>query len=325
MGSLKNDGELNEAILYVNGVRRVLPDGLAHVTLLEYLRVLSKVPHARILSIDDSAAKSSLGFVGLFLAKDIPGDNMIGPIVADEELFATDVVTCVGQVIGVVVADTHENAKTAAGKVEVLYEKLPAILSIKEAVNAKSFHPNTEKRLRKGDVELCFQSGECDRIIEGEVQIGGQEHFYLEPHGSLVWTLDGGNEVHMISSTQAPQKHQKYVSHVLGLPMCKVVCKTKRIGGGFGGKILALDLEIYNNGGNSLDLSLAILERAMFHSDNVYEIPHVRIVGNVCFTNFPSNTAFRGFGGPQGMLITENWIQRIAAELDKTPEEIKVS
>ena len=106
------------------------------------------------------------------------------------------------QVIGVVVADTHENAKTAAGKVEVMYEELPAILSIKEAINAKSFHPNTEKRLRKGDVELCFQSGECDRIIEGEVQIGGQEHFYLEPHGSLVWTLDGGNEVHMISSTQ---------------------------------------------------------------------------------------------------------------------------
>lgn len=91
------------------------------------------------------------------------------------------------------------------------------------------------------------------------------------------------------------------------------------------GKILALDLEIYNNGGNSLDLSLSVLERAMFHSDNVYEIPHVRIVGNVCFTNFPSNTAFRGFGGPQGMLITENWIQRIAAELDKSPEEIKVS
>ncbi|EOA15923.1 hypothetical protein CARUB_v10004017mg [Capsella rubella] len=339
--------------------------------------VLSKVPHARILSIDDLVAKSSPGFVGLFLAKDVPGDNMIGAIVADEELFATDVVTCVGQVIGVVVADTHENAKDAAGKVDVKYEELPAILSIKEAIIAKSFHPHTEKRLRKGDVELCFQSGQCDRIIEGEVQMGGQEHFYLEPHGTLVWTIDGGNEVHMISSTQAPQKHQKYVSHVLGLPMSKVVCKTKRIGGGFGGKetrsafiaaaasvpsyvlnrpvklildrdvdmmitghrhsflgkykvgftnegkILALDLEIYNNGGNSLDLSLSILERAMFHSDNVYEIPHVRIVGNVCFTNFPSNTAFRGFGGPQGMLITENWIQRIAAELDRSPEEIK--
>ncbi|RYQ98186.1 hypothetical protein HN873_061830 [Arachis hypogaea] len=159
--------------------------------------------------------------------------------------------------------------------------------------------------------------------------------------------------------------------------MSKVVCKTKRIGGGFGGKetrsafiaaaasvpsyllnrpvkltldrdvdmmitgqrhsflgkykvgftnegrVLALDLEIYNNGGNSLDLSLAILERAMFHSDNVYDIPNVRIVGKVCFTNFPSHTAFRGFGGPQGMLITENWIHRIAAELKMSPEEIK--
>lgn len=89
--------------------------------------------------------------------------------------------------------------------------------------------------------------------------------------------------------------------------------------------MLALDLEIYNNAGNSLDLSLPVLERAMFHSDNVYEIPNVRIMGNVCFTNFPSNTAFRGFGGPQGMLITENWIQRVAVEVRKSPEEIRVS
>ncbi|XP_022753583.1 xanthine dehydrogenase 1-like isoform X5 [Durio zibethinus] len=281
------------------------------------------------------------------------------------------------QVIGVVVADTHENAKLGAAKVHVEYEELPAILSIEDAVSAKSFHPNSQKILRKGDVELCFQSDQCDMIIEGKVQVGGQEHFYLEPQSSLVWTMDGGNEVHMISSTQAPQKHQKYVSCVLGLPMSKVVCKTKRIGGGFGGKetrsaflaaaaavasylmnrpvkltldrdidmmttgqrhsflgkykvgftdegkVLALDLQIYNNGGNSLDLSLAVVERAMFHSDNVYEIPHVRIFGSVCFTNFPSNTAFRGFGGPQGMLIAENWIQRIALELKKSPEEIR--
>lgn len=61
----------------------------------------------------------------------------------------------------------------------------------------------------------------------------------------------------------------------------------------------------------------------MFHSDNVYEIPNVKINGRVCFTNYPSNTAFRGFGGPQGMLVTENWIQRIAMELKKSPEEIR--
>ncbi|KAF3452547.1 hypothetical protein FNV43_RR02980 [Rhamnella rubrinervis] len=349
-----------------------LPPNSLHAAL-----IMSRKPHARILSIDDSGAKTSPGFAGIYLAKDIPGENNIGPVIADEELFASEFVTCVGQVIGVVVADTHENAKLAARRVHVEYEELPAILSIQDAINANSFHPNTEKILMKGEVDLCFQSGQCERIIEGEVQIGGQEHFYLEPQSSVIWTMDGGNEVHMISSTQAPQKHQKYVSHVLGLPMSKVVCKTKRIGGGFGGKetrsalfaaaasipsyllnkpvkltldrdtdmlisgqrhsflgkykvgftsdgkVVALDLEIYNNAGNSLDLSLAVLERAMFHSDNVYEIPYVRIVGRACFTNITSNTAFRGFGGPQGMLIAENWIQRIAVELKKSPEEIR--
>ncbi|KAM1100206.1 hypothetical protein FF1_006655 [Malus domestica] len=347
------------------------PNGL-HAAL-----ILSRKPHARIRSIDDSGAKLSPGFAGIYLAKDVPADNNIGPVVEDEELFASEFVTCVGQVIGVVVADTNENAKLAARKVHVEYEELPAILSIQDAIDAKNFHPNTERCFRKGDVDICFQSSQCDHVIEGEVRVGGQEHFYLEPNSSVVWTMDGGNEVHMISSAQAPQKHQKYVSHVLGLPVSKVVCKTKRIGGGFGGKetrsafiaaaaavpayllnrpvkitldrdtdmmitgqrhsflgkykvgftnegkVLALDLEIYNNGGNSLDLSLSILERAMFHSDNVYEIPNVKIVGRVCFTNIPSNTAFRGFGSPQGMIIAENWIQRIAAELKKSPEEMK--
>ncbi|CAH9134610.1 unnamed protein product [Cuscuta epithymum] len=349
-----------------------MPPNSLHAALL-----LSKKPHAHILSIDDSEAKAFPGFAGIFYAKDVPCNNMIGPVLEDEELFAVEYVTCVGQVIGVVVADTHENAKLAAGKVRVEYEDMPAILSIKDALKANSFHPNTERCLVKGDVDQCFQSGQCDKVIEGEVHVGGQEHFYLEPQSTLIWSVDGGHEVHMISSTQAPQKHQKYVSQVLGLPMSKVVCKTKRIGGGFGGKetrsafvaavaavpsyllnrpvkitldrdvdmmitgqrhsflgkyrvgfkndgkVLALDLEIYNNAGNSLDLSLAILERAMFHSDNVYEIPNMRVIGRVCFTNLPSNTAFRGFGGPQGMLITENWIERVAVEVKKTPEEIR--
>ncbi|MED6171549.1 xylitol dehydrogenase [Stylosanthes scabra] len=65
--------------------------------------------------------------------------------------------TCVGQVIGIVVADTHENAKTAARKVNVKCEDLPAILSIQDAINAGSFHPNAEKCLIKGDVDQCFR------------------------------------------------------------------------------------------------------------------------------------------------------------------------
>lgn len=59
---------------------------------------MSRKPHARILSIDDSGAKSSPGFAGIFFAKDVPGDSFIGPVIADEELFASEFVTCVGQV-----------------------------------------------------------------------------------------------------------------------------------------------------------------------------------------------------------------------------------
>ncbi len=61
----------------------------------------------------------------------------------------------------------------------------------------------------------------------------------------------------------------------------------------------ALQIDLYNNAGNSLDLSGAIMDRALFHSDNVYRIPNVLARGHVCKTNLPSNTAFRGFGGPQ--------------------------
>lgn len=117
-------------------------------------------------------------------------------------VLSTQLCMCVLQVIGVVVADTHENAKLAAAKVVIEYEELPAILSIQEVVDAKSFHPNSEKCLKKGDVDLCFQSGQCDKIIDGEVHVGRQEYFYLEPQSSLVWTMDSGSEVHMISSTQ---------------------------------------------------------------------------------------------------------------------------
>jgi len=65
------------------------------------------------------------------------------------------------------------------------------------------------------------------------------------------------------------------------------------------GKVQALDCKLYNNAGNSLDLSAAIMERAVMHIDNAYKIPNVRVVGLCCKTNIASNTAYRGFGGPQ--------------------------
>lgn len=89
------------------------------------------------------------------------------------------------------------------------------------------------------------------------------------------------------------------------------------------GKIRAWDIELMCNGGAYTDLSIAILERAMFHADNIYNCPAVRIRGRACRTNLPPNTAFRGFGGPQGIFVIESAIEKIAQYLGKDPFEIR--
>ena len=81
------------------------------------------------------------------------------------------------------------------------------------------------------------------------------------------------------------------------------------------GRIGALRVAFYSNGGVSTDLSLAVMERSLLHADNCYFLPHVELTGQVCFTNLPSNTAFRGFGGPQAMAVLENTLESIAQHL----------
>ncbi len=89
------------------------------------------------------------------------------------------------------------------------------------------------------------------------------------------------------------------------------------------GKITALDVEFNANAGAATDLTMPILERAMFHIDNAYFIPNLRVVGNTWKTNLPPNTAFRGFGGPQGMAVIENIVDRIARFLGKDALEVR--
>ena len=89
------------------------------------------------------------------------------------------------------------------------------------------------------------------------------------------------------------------------------------------GKILGANIELNEDGGCATDLSFAILQRAMLHVDNAYYIPNLRVIGNAWKTNLPSNTAFRGFGGPQGMAVIENIIDRVARYLKKDSAEIR--
>jgi xanthine dehydrogenase large subunit len=89
------------------------------------------------------------------------------------------------------------------------------------------------------------------------------------------------------------------------------------------GKILAYEVKHFQNSGAAADLSTAVLERTLFHSTNSYFIPNVRIFGACCRTNLPPNTAFRGFGGPQGMFVIESAIAKVAEELGVAREEIQ--
>ena len=89
------------------------------------------------------------------------------------------------------------------------------------------------------------------------------------------------------------------------------------------GKIIAADIYIYLNGGAFADLSLAVLERAIWHMDNAYFIKYFRAAGRALRTNLPPNTAFRGFGAPQGMFSIEYIIERVAFKTGKDRIEIR--
>lgn len=89
------------------------------------------------------------------------------------------------------------------------------------------------------------------------------------------------------------------------------------------GAIDALDLMLAANGGNVADHTPAVLTRALCHSDNCYWLPNLRFTGYTCKTNIVSNTAFRGYGGPQGMFAIETIVEIVARHLGKTPEDIR--
>jgi xanthine dehydrogenase large subunit len=89
------------------------------------------------------------------------------------------------------------------------------------------------------------------------------------------------------------------------------------------GRVLALDAVLAADAGWSLDLTPGVVARALTHTDNAYWIPHFRAVGYACRTNKQSNTAFRGFGGPQGIVVMEDAIDRIAHQLGRDADDLR--
>ncbi|XP_063923142.1 xanthine dehydrogenase-like [Zophobas morio] len=200
--------------------------------------VTSTKSHAKILSVDPSEALAMDGVDYFVSAKDVAeGKNFTNFMHRDEKIFYDDIVTSQGQIIGGILATDQIIARKAARKVKIEYEDLqPVIITIDDAIKHNSYFKNPDRMVVKGDVEKVFQ--EAPHVLEGECHIGGQEHFYLETQSVFVVPKKEDEEIEVYSATQGPTQLAETLAPVLGIQLNKIAVKTKRLGGGFGGKEL---------------------------------------------------------------------------------------
>ena len=361
------------AALHVTGQARYVDDIALPANSVHIALGLSPVAHGRLNSIGVDTALSAPGVRAVLRAQDIPGCNDCSPAMGDDPIFAEDEVMYHGQALFAVVADTRVQARDAAELVTLDITPLPVILDIDEALEKGSVLEQP-LILSSGNPLAAYEAAPCQ--LQGELVVGGQEHFYLEGQAAIACSDEAGC-MQLFVSTQHPSEIQHKVAGMLGLSYGDVQVEVRRMGGGFGGKesqsnltaciaalathktgrparlvydrdddmrvtgkrhdvklvykvgfdragrISALIIDQYLRCGMSYDLSKAIAIRAMTHADNAYHIPHARITATLCRTNTPSNTAFRGFGGPQGMVGMEQIIDQIAARLNRDPVEIR--
>ncbi len=327
-----------------------------------------------IKAMDLSAVKAAAGVVTVLTAADLPFANDVSPSAHDEPLLAVDRVFYAGQPLFVVVATSHRAARVAARLAKVDLTPEPAVLTIDDAIAAGTRFEEAPRIYTKGDAETAITK--APHQIDGQIDIGGQEHFYLEGQTALALPQEGGDMV-VHASTQHPTEIQHKVAEALGIPMHGVRVETRRMGGGFGGKesqgnALAVacavaaratgqpckmrydrdddfiitgkrhDIRIHYRAGFddhgkltgvdfihhmrcgwAQDLSLPVADRAMLHADNAYHLPNARIESHRWKTNTQSATAFRGFGGPQGMVGIERVMDHIAHHLGVDALEVR--
>jgi xanthine dehydrogenase large subunit len=333
----------------------------------------SAIAHGKLLSLNLDKAKAYPGVQAVLTHGDIPGDPFIGALSQDEAVLAKDEVRFHGQPIALILADTQEAAREAVKLCSATFEELPVITCPRVAFAQGELLQET-RVFEKGAVDDVWAS--CEHVVEGAIDLGGQEHLYLETNRARAIPRED-DQMQVFSSTQSPTAVQKSVAQVLDLPMHKVEVDVKRLGGGFGGKedqathwacmvaiaaklldrpiqivlsrpddmrmtgkrhpykqdfkiglnaegkILAYEVTHFQNGGAYMDLSAPVLERTVLHSTNAYALPNVRIRAACCRTNLPPNTAYRGFGGPQGMFPLEVAIEKAAVAMDVSPEWIQ--
>ncbi|XP_056157550.1 aldehyde oxidase 3-like [Lampris incognitus] len=194
---------------------------------------------ATLTDIDVTQARNARGVADVITSRDIPGKKVRTLYGYKEELLAENkvllCVSCYGQMVCAVVADSMTNAKRAAALVKITYEKLPnPVFTVEEAIEREEFF-EPRRRLERGDVEEAFAN--VDHVYEGEIRIGGQDHFYMETQSMLVVPVGEEREFNVFISCQWPSLTQQAVAETLDIPLNRVTCHVKRMGGAFGGKL----------------------------------------------------------------------------------------
>ncbi|HLZ93937.1 MAG TPA: xanthine dehydrogenase subunit D [Candidatus Dormibacteraeota bacterium] len=193
-------------------------------------------PHARIRSIDISAARSMPGVHVVLTHEDVPGRNAYGLEVPDQPVLAAGVVRCWGEAVALVAAEHPEQARRAAQAVKVDYEVLAPLVDPEAALRegAPRLHPNgnvlRHVKIRHGD-----QSARADVVVKGEYVIGMQDQAALGPESGLAVPQPDGS-VDLLISTQWLHVDQEQLCAVLGLPADRVRLTMAGIGGAFGAR-----------------------------------------------------------------------------------------
>jgi len=221
----------DSAALHVSGEARYVDDLPEPPGTLYAAFGMSTEAHARILALDLAPVRAAQGVVAVLAAGDIPGANNVGPVVADEPALAKDRAQFLGQPLFAVAATSVELARRAARLARIEYERLDAVVTIEQALEAGEFVVPS-LRCERGTVASL--PGAANRL-RGRLRCGAQEHFYLE--GQIALAIPGERgEMLVHSSTQHPTEIQHLVAAALGVPDAAVTVELRRLGGGFGGK-----------------------------------------------------------------------------------------
>jgi nicotinate dehydrogenase large molybdopterin subunit len=210
--------------------------GMLHVQVLR-----SPHAHARIVSIDISAAEVMEGVAGVITSADVPGEDGFGVFVNDQPVMARDKVRYVGEAVAAVAVEDPLIAKRALSSINVVYEPLPAVYDPDEALRAGApvlhdYAPDNVTKhipIRVGDVDKgCAES---DLVIEETYSTQQIEHAYLEPEAGLAY-VDHDGVVTIVSPDQNITHHRHMLARIIAKPISKVRFIMSPVGGGFGGK-----------------------------------------------------------------------------------------